>query len=93
MPCEHKTTTFLASKPLHFDMQWCSECGALRTHLGIWKNPGTQIRDTILARLVIAVLDAQKKYFKGRNKQDLIASKELEKQLRERATAMLEGAI
>ena len=43
-----------------------------------------------LSRLVIEVLDAQKKYFKTREKDDLIASKQLEKRLRDKAASYLE---
>lgn len=43
-----------------------------------------------LSTLVIQVLDAQKKYFKTREKDDLIASKQLEKRLRDRAASYLE---
>lgn len=38
--------------------------------------------DASLADRVIAVLDAQKKYFKTRDQKDLIASKEMENDLR-----------
>ena len=44
-----------------------------------------------LAKLVIEVLDAQKRYFKSRTKDDLIASKVLEGELRRKANAVLEG--
>lgn len=42
------------------------------------------------ARSVIEVLDAQKKYFKTRAKEDLIESKRLETRLRELAKSYLE---
>lgn len=45
-----------------------------------------------LAKLVIEVLDAQKRYFKSRAQEDLIASKQLEKELRDKANAILESA-
>ncbi len=44
-----------------------------------------------LAKLVIEVLDAQKKYFKTRGKDDLIASERLESELRTKANQALEG--
>lgn len=43
-----------------------------------------------LARLAIDVLDAQKRYFKTRAKDDLIESKRLEKELRGLASSYLE---
>ena len=43
-----------------------------------------------LAKAVIEVLDAQKKYFKSRTQNDLVASKQLEAALRKSATAILE---
>jgi hypothetical protein len=42
-----------------------------------------------LATLALATLDAQQKYFKTRSRDDLIASKQLEKELRQAA----EGAL
>ena len=42
-----------------------------------------------LSQLVLEVLDAQKKYFKTRDKDDLIASKQLEKRLRDKASSYL----
>lgn len=42
-----------------------------------------------LAELVIQVLDAQKKYFRTRKREDMIASMELEKKLREAANECL----
>lgn len=45
-----------------------------------------------LAKLVIEVLDAQKRYFKTRKQEDLIASKQLEKELRDKANRILETA-
>ncbi len=42
-----------------------------------------------LAELVIEVLDAQKKYFKTRDRDDLIASKQLETKLRREALDIL----
>ena len=47
---------------------------------------------TDLAKLVIEVLDAQKRYFKTRKQEDLIASKQLEKELRDKSNAILETA-
>ncbi len=44
-----------------------------------------------LAKLVIEVLDAQKRYFKSRSQVDLIASKQLESELRKKANAALEA--
>lgn len=44
-----------------------------------------------LARLALRVLDAQKQYFKTRAKDDLIASKQLEKELRQLAQQILEA--
>lgn len=43
-----------------------------------------------LATLALRVLDAQKQYFKTRSKDDLIASKKLEAELRATATATIE---
>jgi len=42
-----------------------------------------------LAGLVIEVLDAQQRYFKSRDRADLIASKQLESRLRKEARAIL----
>lgn len=42
-----------------------------------------------LATLALDVLDAQQRYFKTREKDDLIASKKLEKRLREMASNVL----
>ena len=43
-----------------------------------------------LAQLVIETLEAQKKYFKTRSKEDLIASKQLESKLRLIARGIIE---
>jgi hypothetical protein len=43
-----------------------------------------------LCELVLQVLDAQKKYFKSRDREDLIASKQLEAKLRNVAVGILE---
>jgi hypothetical protein len=43
-----------------------------------------------LAKLAIRTLDAQQRYFKTRSKDELIHSKELERQLRARAGALLD---
>ncbi len=43
-----------------------------------------------LAKLAIEVLDAQQRYFKDRTRDNLIASKQLESELRKRANAALE---
>lgn len=43
-----------------------------------------------LAKLVIEVLEAQRKYFKSRSRDDLIASKQLEAKIRLMARAILE---
>jgi hypothetical protein len=42
-----------------------------------------------LAALVIEVMDAQQKYFKSRQRDDLIACKVLEKELMERAREVI----
>jgi len=42
-----------------------------------------------LAALAIEVLDAQQKYFKSRDRADLIASKQLESRLRKEARSIL----
>lgn len=42
-----------------------------------------------LAVMVVKVLDAQKKYFKTRDRFDLIKSKDLEKELRQMAEGLL----
>jgi hypothetical protein len=44
-----------------------------------------------LAREVVIMLDAQAKYFKTREQADLIASKRLEKSLREKARRIMDG--
>lgn len=43
-----------------------------------------------LALLALQVLDAQRRYFKSRSRDDLIASKQLEAELRRQAEAVLE---
>ena len=50
-------------------------------------------RITDLAAHVIQVLDAQKKYFKTRCQEDLIASKQLESALRKEAVDILAGRL
>jgi hypothetical protein len=45
-----------------------------------------------LATLALAVLDAQQKYFKSRSRDDLIESKRLEKELREKSLTALAQA-
>lgn len=44
-----------------------------------------------LAQLARKTLDAQQQYFKSRSKDDLIASKELERKLRKEANEILAG--
>ncbi len=44
-----------------------------------------------MSKDVVAMLDAQRKYFKTRSKEDLIECKRLESQLRKRAESNLEG--
>lgn len=51
--------------------------------------PSVEFEIVSLARLALWVLDAQRKYFKSRDKLDLIASKELEAQLRTEAENVL----
>ncbi len=45
-----------------------------------------------LATLVLQVLDAQKQYFKTRDRADLIASKQLEAQLRKQAEYLVQNS-
>ena len=42
-----------------------------------------------LARVVLTVLDAQQRYFRSRSREDLIASKQLERDLRVRCDELI----